>query len=165
MVLGGTFMAGEVKDMDKLLRARSIGTGSQEGLTGEMARANLSNAFKEADTDGSGQVSREELLVVLTQVLEMVFLDPVVDCAIIFVSPPLAHPPRAHSLPLPPALGVSEGWGSGWGLSDGRGANRLCQHPPCRRSSESCGTNQAPRKERPAPTEGWPQSNQRESSF
>jgi len=56
MVLGGSFMAGEVKDMDKLLRARSIGTGSQEGLTAAMARANLANAFKEADTDGSGQV-------------------------------------------------------------------------------------------------------------
>ena len=40
----------------------------------------------------SPQVSREELLVVLTQTLEMTFLDPVVDCAIIFVRTPPPQP-------------------------------------------------------------------------
>lgn len=84
MVLGGTVMAGEVKDMDKLLRARSMGTGPQDGLTAAGARANLEAAFIAADADGSGQISREELLNVLTVSLEMVFPDPAEDCATIF---------------------------------------------------------------------------------
>ena len=82
MVLRGQAMAGQVPNMEQLLRTRS--SGSRKELTASAARSSLEDAFKDADLDGSGMIDRDELRHTVCKRLQIELTDPVEDCNIIF---------------------------------------------------------------------------------